>query len=85
MNHQNRERDLELQTIAWQTALLMNSTGNYKKRIAPKDLYKSPYDEDGEEKKKEAGTSDALKGETREERLEEKNKKLASLKAGFGK
>lgn len=31
--------DIEMQMMAWQTALLMNSTGNYKKRIKPSDLY----------------------------------------------
>lgn len=31
--------DIKMQMLAWQTALLMNSTGNYKKRIRPDDLY----------------------------------------------
>lgn len=33
------EFDNKMQMIAWQTAMLMNSTGNYKKRIKPEDLY----------------------------------------------
>lgn len=38
--------DREYQKTAWQTALLMNSTGNYgKKQIKPEQLYKSPFAE----------------------------------------
>lgn len=29
----------KMQMLAWQTALLMNSTGNYKKKIKPTDLF----------------------------------------------
>lgn len=38
------ELDKQMQVIAWQTALLMNSTGNYKKSIKPTDLYTSIFD-----------------------------------------
>lgn len=31
--------DEKMQIVAWQTALFMNSTGNYKKKIKPTDLY----------------------------------------------
>lgn len=31
--------DLKMQMLSWQTALLMNSTGNFKKKIKPDDLY----------------------------------------------
>lgn len=31
--------DKEMIKLSWQTALLMNSTGNYKKKIKPEDLY----------------------------------------------
>ncbi|HBI7084841.1 TPA: hypothetical protein K8M77_000312 [Clostridium perfringens] len=31
--------DSQMQMLAWQTALLMNSTGNFKKKIKPTDLY----------------------------------------------
>lgn len=38
--------DREYQRTAWQTALLMNATGNYgKKQIKPEMLYKSPFEE----------------------------------------
>lgn len=33
------ELDNDMQKLAWQTALLMNSTGNFKKKIKPSDLY----------------------------------------------
>lgn len=33
------EFDSKMQMVAWQTAMLMNSTGNFKKRIKPEDLY----------------------------------------------
>lgn len=36
--------------VAWQTALLMNSTGNFKKKIKPSDLY-TPMAEAREEVK----------------------------------
>lgn len=31
--------DKDMMLLSWQTALLMNSTGNYKKKIKPDDLY----------------------------------------------
>lgn len=31
--------ETRMQMLAWQTALLMNSTGNYKKKIKAEDLY----------------------------------------------
>lgn len=38
--------DREYQRTAWQTALLMNATGNYgKKQIKPEQLYTSPFAE----------------------------------------
>ncbi|ELU5588602.1 hypothetical protein SCB17_003125 [Clostridium perfringens] len=43
---EEEELDKQMQVIAWQTALLMNSTGNYKKSIKPTDLYTSIFEED---------------------------------------
>lgn len=37
---EKRQDDVENQRFAWQTAHLMNATGNYKKAIKPTDLYK---------------------------------------------
>jgi hypothetical protein len=48
---ENRDSDLDTQRVAWQTAHLMNATGNFKKKIMPTDLY-NPMDDsvEGEEK-----------------------------------
>ncbi len=35
-----------MQRLAWQTAYLMNATGNFKKNIKPTDLYQSVFDKD---------------------------------------
>lgn len=35
-----------MQRLAWQTAYLMNATGNFKKNIKPTDLYQSIFDKD---------------------------------------
>lgn len=36
---EQRQDDMENQRFAWQTAHIMNSSGNYKKMIKPQDLY----------------------------------------------
>jgi hypothetical protein len=70
----SRERDFQMQTVAWQTSLLMNASGNFKKKISHTDLYNSPYEETPEEASK-----------TNRMTEEEKQNKLADLKAKFGK
>lgn len=45
-----KEVDLTMQQIAWQTSLLMNSSGNYKKKIKPEDLYKISDPEEEKQK-----------------------------------
>lgn len=46
--------DRVYQVTAWQSALLMNATGNYgKKQIKPEMLYKSPFDQEDTPVKKE--------------------------------
>jgi hypothetical protein len=35
----NEEFDTEMQRTSWFTALLMNASGNFKKRIKPEKLY----------------------------------------------
>jgi hypothetical protein len=67
----NRDRDFQMQKTAWQTAILMNSSGNYKKKIKPEDLYKSPYEKEVPKTKKQNN--------------EDKEKVLADLKEKFGK
>ena len=44
--------DVKMQMLAWQTALLMNSSGNYKKRIKPSDLYSPSNNEEVEKQEK---------------------------------
>lgn len=39
MDMEEREQDRQLQVLAWQTSLLMNATGNYKKPVKPDTLY----------------------------------------------
>lgn len=53
---ENEEFDQKMQMLAWQTALLMNSTGNYKKSIKPQDLYtpmEQQHEPEPEENKEE--------------------------------
>ena len=61
--------DADHHLLAWQTALLMNATGNYKKQIKPDMLIGKPDDDKGEEP-------------NRLDR-DEKNKKLDELKNKF--
>ncbi|MFT8313244.1 MAG: hypothetical protein ABF633_03200 [Clostridium sp.] len=39
INREKHENDLTMQRLAWQTALLMNATGNFKKPVKPAKLY----------------------------------------------
>jgi hypothetical protein len=68
------ELDEQLTVLAWQTSLIMNSSGNYKKAIKPKDLYKAKGD--GEEESE---------NELRPIDVEEKNKELQALQDKFNK
>lgn len=57
ISHTRKEEedfDLKMQLLAWQTALLMNSTGNYKKKIKPTDLY-SPDESTAKEQENISG------------------------------
>lgn len=54
--------DKEMIQLSWQTAILMNSTGNYKKKIKPEDLY-VPLDE---QKKKIKTKAEGLNQEKRQ-------------------
>lgn len=40
IEEENRVNDIENQRVAWQTAYLMNASGNFKRRIKPEHLYK---------------------------------------------
>ena len=63
--------DVDHQLTAWQTALLMNATGNFKKKIKVTDLI-------GEKETEKPPTA-----EVEEVDREEKNRKLAELKSKF--
>lgn len=67
---ESRKTEKEEFMLAWQTALLMNATGNYKRAITPEKLL--GLDKNGEKKQ---GTQKVNK--------EEKNNKLSSLKEKF--
>lgn len=61
MKVEEEKIDVEMQMLAWQTALLMNSTGNYKKKIKPEDLYKSIAEIEKEEEQKQLTIEDKKK------------------------
>lgn len=61
--------DADHRLLAWQTALLMNATGNYKKTIKVETLL-------GE-------TAEDVKGENNRVDRDEKNRKLEELKNKF--
>lgn len=74
------DQDIEMQRLAWQTSLIMTSSGNYgKKGVKADKLYKSQFDENGEpiQKNKE----DIFKSIDKEE----KEKKLNELIEKFNK
>jgi hypothetical protein len=47
----NEDYDIEMQRTSWFTALLMNASGNFKKRIKPEKLYE-PLEKRKKKKKK---------------------------------
>ena len=61
--------DMQMQITAWQSALLMNSTGNFKKKIKPEDLYTPLADFVEKEKKKQEGFNPEDKQKLQEELL----------------
>lgn len=77
VEEEKRSDDMENQRTSWAVAHIMNSSGNYKKRIQPTDLYKPlNYVEETEEEQKVV------------ERFESKKAKeeyLQNLFAKFGK
>lgn len=63
--------DVDHQLTAWQTALLMNATGNFKKKIKVTDLI-------GEKETEKQPSAEVVAMDR-----EAKNKKLAELKSKF--
>lgn len=50
-DYDEEQIDFAFTVRAWQTALLMNATGNFKKKIKSTDLYESPVRQEGKSKK----------------------------------
>lgn len=51
---ENVNFDKDMCKLAWQTALLMNATGRYKKVLKPTDLYRSIYEKESIDKPKKS-------------------------------
>lgn len=80
VHEQSRQDDAENQRLSWLASHLMNSTGNYKKRIQPTDLYEPlAKQKEKQEKRKENGAVDKFKSK------EEKEDYLKNLKEKFGR
>lgn len=60
--------NIKMQMLAWQTSLLMNSTGNYKKKIKPTDLF-SPEERETVEENISEDDKKKLKRQKQEELL----------------
>lgn len=59
----------KMQMLAWQTSLLMNATGNFKKKIKPSDLYSTEDSNANNEKQLNVVNSKDLKKQLQEELL----------------
>lgn len=70
MRKEKEDFELNMEMLAWQTALLMNATGNFKRKIKPSDLYKSDYVDEANELEKANGEDSAeVKKKLQEELL----------------
>lgn len=77
VEEERRQDDMQNQRTSWAVSHIMNSSGNYKKRIQPTDLYKPlSYVEEQEEKQNIV---------TRFESPEHKEEYLKNLMNKFGK
>lgn len=63
--------DRTMQQLAWQTALIMTSSGNYKKGVDPKKLYTATFDEEGNYIEEKKGTVKQITKEEKDKRLKE--------------
>jgi glutamyl-tRNA reductase len=76
VEEEQRQDDMKNQRVAWQTAHLMNATGNYKKKIKTTDLYKPMVDVQEEETPKQNIVEKFESKEQKEEYLENLMKKF---------
>ncbi len=75
---EERQDDIVNQRLSWQTALIMNSSGNLRKQVKPTDLYRPKYMEG----QQEDTSQKVVKKFTSKE---EKTKYLEELKSKFDK
>jgi hypothetical protein len=65
------ENDLVMQRLSWQTAHIMTSSGNYKKGVDPKKLYKPLFDDEGTYIEEKEGSVTQLTKEDKDQKLKE--------------
>ena len=46
VSYSNDYTDNKMQILSWQTYILINCMGTLKRKVKPKDLYKSPNEQD---------------------------------------
>lgn len=76
---EQRQDDMLNQRVSWQTAHIMNSSGNYKKRIEATDLYK-PLAHKEEQAEKQVIVEKFETPEAKQEYLENLMQKFQSKK-----
>lgn len=74
----DRKLDLDMQKLSWQTAILMNATGNYKSPVEPEDLY-TPIANRKEEKLETVKNIEVQRKEKQEELLKSFELEITSL------
>lgn len=72
LEDEQEKMEAEYWRTAWQTALLMNATGNYKQRITPERLLGKDF-----------GKKDK-KNETKKKSREQQKEELQTLREKFG-
>lgn len=77
IEEEKRQDDMQNQRVSWFTSHIMNSSGNYKRRIQPTDLYKPMSHKEQEEAKQNIVE--------RFETPEQKEEYLNNLLKKFGK
>lgn len=60
------EYDLEMRRLAWQTALLMNATGNFKTPVKPEKLYVSIIEQEKKQQKKKPEPTEDIQAKKEE-------------------
>jgi hypothetical protein len=79
VHEEKRQDDMLNQRVAWQTAHLMNATGNYKKKIKVEHLYKPMSEQEEQEESPKQNIVERF------ETKEDKEEYLKNLMKKFGK